>query len=275
MADKPTTVIVASDTHINSRVAVCPPTVNLDEGGSFRASRVQRALWECWLDFWGAMKQVKGRKVVVLNGDLGELDTKRRSYQLITPNKATIIEMALNVLEPAFSIADEVLIVRGTAAHSGKSAWLEEAIAKDLDNTLTNPDSASWWHFRGQISGVKFDITHHARMGGLPHTEKHAALRVIEANLPHYYRDMKAEPPDIFIRSHNHRRSDSGRNYEQLCFFTPAWTMATEFVYRIGQENRVADIGADVLTCKDGEYTWVDHRYHPQKMGRQVWSIKI
>src|SRR5512139_2836879 len=101
-----TLLVVISDLHINSTVAVCPPTVNLDDGGSYHATPAQRWLWECWKDAWRKIReQAAGRRVVLLiNGDLGELDTKRRSNQLITVNKSTIQSIILETLEPALAV---------------------------------------------------------------------------------------------------------------------------------------------------------------------------
>ena len=262
-----TNAIVVSDTHINSRVGLCTPLVNLDDGGTYRSSPTQRAIWKAWLDFWQEMERLDGRKILLINGDLGELDDKNRNNQLITRNKATILEMVLNVLKPALDVVDESIIVRGTPAHVGKGAWLEEAIANDLDNVIHDTDSASWWHFRGRIEGVRFDAAHHGPMGRLPWTEKHAGIKVAMI-ITARYAEMGAPVPDIAIRSHNHRRSDSGRNFPTKAICTPCWQAATEYVYRIGQENSKADIGGYVLICEDGKYQWIDYRYHPLPEGR-------
>lgn len=270
-----TAIIAVGDLHVNSTVALCPPSVNLDDGGTYRSSKKQRALWEAWLDFWGEMGRLDvDRRIVVLNGDLGELDTKRRSYQIVTPNKATILNMAIDTLLPALDVADGVIVLRGTLAHIGKSAWLEEAIANDIDNTIHDNGTASFWHFRGEFDGVRFDIAHHASMGRLPWTEKNAGNKVaavIEAR----YHEMKAPLPHLALRSHNHRRSDSGRNYQTRAVCMPCWSSHTEFAHRIGQENSIAEIGGDVFICDDGAYKWIDYRYKPFPTGRRLWSIKI
>lgn len=267
--------IVISDTHINSSVAVSPPTVNLDDGGTYRSSRIQRALWESWNDFHAQAERITEgmTRVLFLNGDIGELDTKRRSNQLITLNKATIQRIVLDVLEPALRYADHVVVVRGTMAHTGKAGWLEEAIAADLDNAIpSGNDVFSWYQFRGVLSGVKFDVAHHGKMGSIRQTSKGAAVRLAIDTMDKY-RDMGESPPDVVIRSHNHRRADSGRNYPTFAMFTPAWQMMTEFGYRIGAENSLADIGGDVFICEGGRYTWHDYRYQP-KVGK-VWALKI
>jgi len=117
-------LIVTSDHHINSTVALCTPVINLDDGGTYHASRTQRELYNCWLDFWQQAKELTTgyKRVGVFNGDLGELDTKKRSIQLVTLNKATIQRMVIDTIEPALAILDSVFVMRGTAAHTGKSS---------------------------------------------------------------------------------------------------------------------------------------------------------
>ena len=114
-------LICVSDLHINSTVALSPPVVNLDDGGTYHASRGQRWLWECWLDFTERVTGLPGRKVLLINGDMGELDTKRRSNQLITVNKANIQRLVLDTLEPLVTAVDSLIVIRGTMAHTGKA----------------------------------------------------------------------------------------------------------------------------------------------------------
>lgn len=277
MTDKPTAVIGVSDLHINSKVALCTPTVSLDEDDTHRSSRGQRWLWQCWLEFWDTVRvDYQGwRKILVINGDMGELDTKRRSYQIITPNKAIILDMVLNVLAPALDVVDSVYVVRGTQAHVGKSAWLEEAIARDLDHAVRHDGSASWWHIRGKIDGIRYDISHHASMGGLPWNAPNAANKLAAKTIWQYRVKMNQPAPDVIWRSHNHRWADSGKNYDPtyaLCL--PCWSLATEYAYRIGAENDTADIGAVVDEIKDGIRTERRFKFEPRE-NRQVWQMSL
>ena len=272
-----TSAIIVSDLHVNSTVGLSLPSVNLDEGGTYRASPTQRALWKAWLDMWDTIAKrelFEGRKVLFINGDIGELDTKRRSAQLITLNKAVVLRMVLDVLQPALDVVDSVVVIRGTMAHTGKSGWLEEAVADDLDNAIHDKDSASWWHFRGVTEGVRFDIAHHATMGRLPWTEKNAGNKIAAIIVNRYMVDMKQKPPDIAVRSHNHRYSDSGGNFETFAVCSPCWSGATEFVYRIGQENSVPSIGGLVFVCEDGKYDYYPQFYRSEAEQR-IWATKF
>ena len=123
-----TAIIITSDQHINSTLALCPPRVQLDDGGTYIASPTQRWIWEMSNEFTEWAKDIaRGYKpVAVFNGDLGELDTKKRTNQLISLNKATILNMITETLEPLTSWVDACYFIRGTPAHVGKSSWLEE-----------------------------------------------------------------------------------------------------------------------------------------------------
>ena len=267
-----TTIIVVSDLHINSTVGLCKPNIQLDDGGTYKASKTQRWLWNCWLDLWdNKAPPYPGEHILIINGDLGELDAKSRSSQIITTNHSTIQSIVLDTIEPAINWADKIYIIRGTAAHTGNSAWLEEAIAQDLDNAIHDDNSASWWHLRAVCEGVRFDIAHHASMGNLPHTSPNAANKVAFVAQYRYAVDMRQPPPDVAIRSHNHRYADSGSNYGTFALLTGAWTTATEYAYRIGQENVFADIAAHAFVCDSGMYKLDNIKYDYPEV-RRIWK---
>lgn len=269
-----TIVIAVGDLHVNSTVALCKPSINLDDDGTYRASNNQRKIWDAWLDFCNEVKAIDAdKRILVLNGDIGELDTKRRSVQLITLNKATVLRMVIDTIEPMLSIIDDVIVVRGTMAHVGKSSWLEESIADDI-GAISNGNAKSHWHFRGMFENVRFDIAHHASMGNLPWTEKAAAIKIAKIIMDRY-NEMKSPIPHVALRSHNHRRSDSGRNYECRAVCLPCWQLHTEYISRIGHENSIADIGGDIFVCEDGSYKWIDYRYEINPSGRRLWSLKV
>jgi hypothetical protein len=269
-----TLLIVSSDHHINSTVALCPPTVNLDDGGTYHASPGQRWLWESWQDAWKRCAELArgvDRVIAVLNGDIGELDTKRRSNQLVTPNKAMVLRMAGDVFEPLLDVAKDVYVVRGTAAHEGKSSWLEEAFAQDIDGII--PDKAhktnSWWHVRGQVNGLKVDIAHHAPMGATPWGKFTAPANLWAKTQWFYQVDMQAAPPDLVIRSHNHKCVTGDPVY-----FTPCWSLITEHGYRIGRENDKPDIGLLAFVINGKDYKCHKMLYSP-KDAKRVWSVAL
>lgn len=254
-------VIVVSDMHVNSTVGLCPEFVNLDDGGTYRPSKQQKVLLKGWLDFCEKANDTKDDIIVILNGDLVEDGNK--GTQTITKNKATIMNMAIDVLSPLIQKAEKVFIIRGTEYHVGNSGELEEAIAKDLTNSVSYKKGvASWWHLRTKIAGVRFDVAHHISMGALPWTEKNAANK-LSSILMYQYAEWGELPPHIALRSHVHRLSDSGLNYPIHSFTLPCWCMATSYVHRIGGSNARPHIGGMIIDCDKGKYDVRVETYTP------------
>ena len=269
-----TAIIAISDTHSNSTVAVCPPRINLDDGGTYFSSPGQRWLWDKMLEFsdWANELTTGYKRALILNGDAGELDTKRRSNQIITANKATIQNIVFETLEPLMSWVDSDYIIRGTMAHTGKSGWLEEAIAANYDQTVKASKGVySHYHLRLNVDGVRMDIAHHASMPSLPWTEKNAANKIAYLTRSRYL-EMGAQPPDLVLRSHNHRRADSFDNYKTRALCLPSWSLLTEYAYRIGAENSNSDIGGVVILCDSGKYEV--HKFDREPKRGNVWAMK-
>ncbi len=266
-----THLIVISDLHINSTVALCPPTVNRDDGDTYHASQGQRWLWRCWQEFIEQAAALDGRKVLIINGDLGELDVKRRSIQLVTQNKATVLRMIADTLDPMLAAVSSVYVIRGTPAHTGKSCWLEEAVAADIDTTIPSAeDIYSHWHYRGVCEGVRVDIAHHANMGGAPWSKKNAAMNTAAKIEWLYMVEREERPPHIALRAHNHTFADSGDNHKVRVLYNGCWSLATEYTYRVSYENALADIGGYFIRCENGEYQVRRVKFDPEK-GRRLW----
>lgn len=272
-----TALVLCADTHINSTVAVCPPVVKLDEG-SYHASKGQRWLWECWKDAWDQVATLTlsfDETIGIFCGDMGDLDAKRRSNQIISPSKAVILRMCADVLEPTLPLLTRYYVIRGTMAHEGKSSWLEEAIAKDISATGGEAEGRySWWHLRGIIAGLKVDIAHHVSMGGMPWTERNAANK-LAAVIQWKYAIEKGQPlPDLAVRAHNHKYSDSGGNFKTHAMTLPCWSLITEYAYRLGRENDTPDIGMVVLLIENGKYEKHRIAYRPES-DKRIWTRKL
>lgn len=269
-----TAIIEASDLHSNSTVAICPPKVNLDDGGTHHASREQRWMYDGWLDFiaWSKGLTTGYRRVGVLGGDAGELDAKDRSTQLITTNRATVLRIVADVLDPFVGTLDSFYVIRGTEAHSGKAAWLEEAIGKDMGAINSKQDVYSFHQLRITADRVRLDIAHHASMPSLPWTEKNAANKIASIAMWRYGFDLEQPIPDLVFRSHNHRWSDSFDNHKTRAICMPCWSLLTEHGYRIGAENSKADIGGTVTLCDGGKYEV--HKFKLEPMKGRVWKLQ-
>ena len=253
------TLLFLGDTHIGSTVALCKPTVELDDGGTYHASRAQRVLYTTWHKL---IDMVKPDTTVILNGDLVETDTKHRSYQIITRNRTTLRRLANDVLDELVSKCAAVYVIRGTEAHAGKSASMDDAIGEDFDAPGHTAGSHSWWYLPLEVEGVRLDIAHHASMSGLPWNKNSA--NILASKIMFSAADRGERPPNLVIRSHMHRWSDSYDTFGTRALQLPAWTFATAHTERINP-GAIAEIGAAFVTIDKGAYEIDKFKAEPEK----------
>jgi hypothetical protein len=264
-----TTILpIVGDLHVNSTVGLVTPTVNLDDGGTYRSSKGQKFLWRCWLDFWGEIarekKRLKAEVWTPFNGDMVDVFVKYQTVQLITHNDADIFDMVLDTIQPAVDVSDKIFVVRGTAAHGRQGGVIEEKIAEDIGAEMDG-DRHSWWELLLNCENVLYDITHHGRVGGMTWTKANALNKLV-GQLIIKYRNRKL--PDVAIRSHMHQYARSDDSLGMAAYALPAWQLFTEFTHRIGAVEP-ADIGGMYFINDKGNYTPVVKRYPlPEK---RIW----
>ncbi len=248
---------VVSDLHTNSTIGLCPPYVELDDGGHYRSSKAQRWLWRNWKAYVDRVQQTaereNGRVITVFNGDINDGD-HHDTPQIISRNEATQLKIAVESARPLVDISEKVFVVRGTEVHVGKSGSMEETFAADI-GAVQNPetDAFSWWHLKLTAAGVSLDIAHHASMGRLPWTRSASANKLAAVTMFEYM-NRNEKPPDLVIRSHQHRWSDSWDAYRTRAIQLPAWQLATAYVHRLNP-GALADVGGLIIVCRDGSYT--------------------
>ena len=259
------TILVISDLHINSTVALCKPSIFLDDGLEVKITKAQHWFWDNFLDLLEKVDHYKP-DAVVINGDALEGDTKNRSNQLITRNTTTIVNIGAETLEPLISKVPAVYFVKGTGAHGGKSGCLEESLAKDFDNSVKIGRSLSHWSLNLIADGVRLSFAHHTNMGGLPWTKPNAGNQ-LAAKIQFQYSQDGEKVPDLAIRGHVHRWADSYDNYRTRALVLPCWTLATEHTHKIAPDT-LPECGAAFILCNRGKFEIDKVDYKPK--GR-VW----
>lgn len=243
-------VVWCGDLHINSTVALCVPEFERDDGNYHKNSKLQDELWLAWVDAWKTVKRkAKGRQVVtIIGGEIADEMMKHPSHQYITHNNNDLRKMALETLDPLIQVTDKLIVLRGTEAHSGLSANLDEAIANDIAKTYTgikvirDGNNYSHWYARLYIGGRLFDLAHHVNMGNGKRTERDAANH-LSADLMMTYGRNREPLPDFALRGHVHRVSDSSINYPIHSVICPCWTAANSHIHRIGGGAESPEIG--------------------------------
>jgi hypothetical protein len=250
------TIIVAAvgDLHVGSTVGLCPRRVELDDGGAYEASKSQRWLWTNWEDYWRQVAALKGegtQVVALLNGDICDRN-KHSGYQLVTLNRAVLLRMAVDTLDPVLAVADHVVIVRGTEAHVGGSAELEEELASDIKAV---PDeqagTASWWCWEATLDGYKILAQHHPGTNSTrPWTQGGGANRLAAMVMHAYYGQRWA--PDLVITNHVHHNEDSSDNHACRAVFNRPFSLRTAFDHRSGRGYQTPEVGGLIAQIERG-----------------------
>lgn len=282
-----TVLAIVSDVHAGSSVALCPPRIELDDGGFFESSKPQRWLWDGWNAFWDEgdklRNQYKAPLIAGFNGDLTE-GKHHGTTQVISDNptaQAAVVDAIMHV--PLSLNPEGIFVVRGTEAHVGKSACYEERIAIGLHkdgrpvHRCEESNTASHWQLLMEVEGIRFDFAHHGRMGTRPWTKgnvvQNLAAEIFYERAADYLQSMQEDdkPPHIAVRSHLHRYFDTGSAHPVRVIQTAAWQLKTAFTYRIATEN-VADIGGVFFVVDD--HRIVDVRPFLRKPSRPaVWKF--
>lgn len=273
-----TVIAVVSDLHCGSTVALCPPVVQFDDGGEYKASKAQSWLWQRWESYWKRVEEVRkehrhSQFYEIFNGDMVD-GSHHGTTQILSGNpngQAAVVNAAMKA--PLALKPDRMFFVRGTEAHVGQSACSEERIAdglrRDKRPIVGDPDTktASWWHLRMEVEGVLLDVTHHGRSGQREHTRANAANLYAHDILLAHIKDGD-KPPDLCLRGHHHRFNDSYDACPVRVVTTGAWQLATGYVKKIAADT-MADIGGCIVVIEKGKYTVEKVDYRPSR--GSVW----
>lgn len=274
---RPVIVAVVSDVHAGSTVAVCPPNIALDDGGTYEATKAQRWLWENWLNFWSTVEKrrdsLDASLYTVFNGDLTE-GYHHGTTQILTANPTAQAAVVDACLHPVLDLdPDKLFFVRGTEAHVGKSAAYEERVAtglwKDKRPVQREPDTkqASWWSLAMEVQGVRLSFKHHGRIGSRPWT-KHNNVVLLAKQIFMEHAERGKPHPHLAIRSHYHTFVDTGNAAPTRVVQTPAWQLHTGHSHKVVPEN-ISDTGGIIITIQDGAFSVDPILYEP--LEQPVW----
>lgn len=257
-----TVLAVTNDQHCGGATALCPDKIELDDGGFYVASKLQRWLFQGWGDYWKrvaqVVKEVKPKLYIQgFNGDLVE-GAHHKTTQIISENpnaQAAVVNAVMAI--PKAQKPDYIAIIRGTEAHVGQSASAEERIAdglrRDKQPIIKDQEtgSSAMWHWRPELNGKLLDITHHGRTGQREHTRAgQAVLHAHDIFLSHTKRGER--PPDLCLRAHFHRFNDSYDACPTRVVTNGCWQMKTSHVHKVAADS-LADIGGLIVVLRDGK----------------------
>lgn len=273
--------IVISDLHCGCQLGLCPPTVDLDEGGEYSHSELQKKVWGYWNDFWNRWvplvcvdgKTGKPEKFgVIVNGDT--LDgVHHSSTHQITHNLADQAKIAREVLEPIVKLCKgRFYMIRGTEAHVGASGQEEERLALELGAIPNEFGQYARYDLWKKIGNGLVHVLHHIGTTGSSAYEATAVHKELTEEFTEAAR-WGERPPNIIVRSHRHRMlhthvaTDEG---EAVAVVTPGWQAKTPFTWRLaGARLAPPQFGGIVITQGHKELyirtqTWTIKRSTPE-----------
>jgi hypothetical protein len=272
-------IAITSDQHARSTVGLCSPKgVALDDGGRYKPSRAQEWLWQAWVDGWDRVGECAHKHNAPIwwinNGDLVDGD-HHNTYQIVSRNSIQEREIVRDILDiPLLLQPEHIFFVRGTETHVGQGACSEESIARALSDDWPvawahDPHTASWWYLPLECEGVLLDILHHGRTGLRPWTQYNASA-LLAAQIVMERVSNRERIPDLAIRSHYHRYSDSYEAQRCRVIQTPAFQLATAYVHRRVPES-LADIGMVWLVIDGDQYEVHKHIQRPSR--GEAWRV--
>jgi hypothetical protein len=246
--------------HTGGTTALCVPKFRRDDGDWWTSSLGQQWLWDEWQKMWGHFGEMKVRLnlplIVFFNGELVD-DNWHKTSQLVSTNHADQQRLARAVLEPATDVADDIIALRGTEAHSGTNGEWDEMVAESIGAVPDSEGRFARWRFSESIGGVLFDVAHHPGVGGGKGWNKGKGAVTLGHRVIHEYLENGQEAPHLIVRNHNHVKEDSGDNLftrtrRTRAYILPGWQLPTAFTYRIN--GGVLPVGGLVATVDDGEW---------------------
>jgi len=270
-------LVLIADLHAGCRTGLypCDRALQLDDGGDYRPSRLQRKAWAMWREFWDEwVPRVcrRGPYAVAVVGDLVD-GTHHKSVHQISHNPVDQKRIAAALLGPIVKrCGGRFFVVRGTEAHVGPSAHLEEDLAESLGAV---PDEEGrfaryeLWKLVGPRESRKCALVHamhHIGTTGSSHYESTAVHKeLVEAFQESGRWGNRA--PDFVVRAHRHRylhteiATEHGR---AVSVVLPGWQGKTPFTFRIpGGRQSQPQFGGVIIRCGDEEWY----------MRQRVWSL--
>jgi hypothetical protein len=231
--------------------------MRLDGGGLYYPSTEQKMVFAKWTELWSEwVPEACHREpfAVLLNGDA--LDgVHHGSTTQISQNHADQVKIATKILEPIVDLCGgRFYMTRGTEAHVGPSAEMEELLAKSVGAVSDKAGSYSRFEIYMQLGKGLIHALHHIGTTGTTHYESTAVMKELSESYTEAGRWTDA-PPDVIIRSHRHRHIEvrvPTRLGYGITFVTAGWQLKTPFTYKIpGGRLTTPQIGGSLVRQGD------------------------
>lgn len=288
-------MVFVSDIHNGSIYAVCTPEPDLGAKGSHKPNRLQKVLYDTWVDCIDRLHQRP--RALVLNGEPMDGGNKKQQGDTSWTNNINL-QIADSAKLISMYSYDYLLMTRGSGYHVHRDATNDEenvadklnavpysayfdklytgrGVTRTIDQvveeykgkSVERTDYQMWLRMNDKL----FSITHHIGFSRwfayrtTPLAREMADLTFAAGKL--YPRD---EPPAVIVRSHVHYHV-MVRFASSLGFTTPAWKFPDPHLLRGGLGGTSPTIGTvEVIVEPNGEILVYPHvletKFYPKPM---------
>lgn len=224
-------IVTIADTHCGSSVGLAPPTVRLDDGHVVHIEGHSKFIWQCWGNFWDwVYDRLAGEPfVLVHNGDVVD-NQHHGTLQVISGNPALQKSVAVRVLEPHTKKAAAYYQIRGTPAHTGEQAHLEEDIAKTLGAKGESADTLSRYELWVQLGKEIIHFAHHIPTSSAHAYKSSPAMRLMAQAFADAG-EWGLKPPTMMVRAHGHDYIEVKRPNCRVVV-CPCWQAKTGWIWK-------------------------------------------
>ncbi len=272
--------IIISDLHCGCQYGLCPPTIVLDGGGTYRASADQLILHDWWEELrsdWIPRVTHGEPFCVICNGDAVDGDHHNANTQ-ISRNISDQRRIARAILEPLVDQCEgRFFMIRGSSVHTGESGMNEETLAEEL---MALPDEYGHYARNDMFLKIGSALCHFAHHIGVTGSMAYESTGLAK-EFTEFCSDSarwKLPVPDVVVRSHRHRHIEvkvptvSTYGY---AFTTPAWQLKTPYVFRIpGGRITTPQIGASLIRQGDEDF-FTRHKVWDVKRSKTVSTVTV
>lgn len=254
-------LILLSDIHSGDRFSVCPPTILLHEGGSYKHSKIQKMLWPIWEEFTNVfIPHVTDEKDynLAIVGDLLE-GLHHNMVHAITNDSADHFSVAEELLRPLMMNAHQTLFIKGTSVHAGRSGNEEQKFARSMKDLNVYNKNGRFTHYMVDyfMGDYKINIAHHIGSTSRQNSETTAITAEIHELCTDIAKwEKKPVLPHYVVRAHRHRACGVSfpmkDDHNIKGVILPAWQVKTDFVFKVAARIKYVHIG--------GHYIGIDHK---------------
>jgi hypothetical protein len=246
------TVVCISDLHVGSRLAICPPNLSMRQGGVYRPTEAQAALYQQWAKL---AADWRGADALVCCGDAidGQGPKTRGTEQWSTDLEDQLYAAA--ALIQMFR-AKRVYLINGTGYHVDAGGRPLESLLGEIIGAerIGTQGARSAEELFLSAGGKTLHFAHHISIGTGWYKTTPLARELVFALL----NESSKHRVDIVIRGHVHYFV--GVEFtRQRGYILPCWQLQTRYMLRRSAFAMLPDLGALRFHLRDGN-VWLEKR---------------